>query len=545
MSQGPSPPPARCARRYVSQAALNTSKVAFGSAYAGFNDGVAPWSGNRYIHQRCGQTWLATLAEVAKFYSANHQLNQIQLVTWNDYEEGSEIETGIDNCVDLTASVANGRTLTWTAAGGSENTIDHYTISISTDGQNLARAANLPSGTHAFDLASLGLPSGKYTKYVKAVGRASIQNKMSPGIVFVPGNTPPVFSLKVTLNGGTNVTASVTNARDPNGVAGATIDFGDGTVASGFSATHTYSTVRSFPITATVSDSRGASSVVRQRITPKPPGTGVTVFGLSSGVTVNGPALLTATANSPAAITAMRLYVDGNAVYTIDRDFIHTAFKVPVGVHNLVVQAWDATGAVFKNSFVVIGEPHDIPPVARVSVRQAPVGSTLTVLACAVTSFDPDGFIGGYAIQFSDGSPEIFGPAALHTFAAAGNYSVNVAVVDQFNAGTTTTSSFAVPFSGGGGATGVTVTSPANGARVTSPVQFVASASSPNAPITAIAVYADNTRVALVNSARLNQSIALGGGPHFIVVQAWDATGAVFETPLNITVGSAVLPLRH
>ncbi len=520
--------------------ALSTSKVAIGSAYAGFSDGVAAWSGNRFILQRCGQTWLATFAEVAKFYSASNQLHQIQLVTWNDYEEGTEIETGIDNCVDVTANVANGRTLTWNVTGGQENTINHYRLFISTDGQNLAKIADVPTSVHAFDLASLSLPGGKYTAYVKAIGKASIQNKMSPAVVYEPGNTPPVFSLNVTLNGSTNVTAAVTNTGDANGVAGAKIDFGDGTVVNAFSATHTYSAVRSFTITATVFDSHGASSVARKRITPKPPGTGVTVFGPASGATIISPALLTATANSPANITAMRLYMDNNAVYTTDRDFIRAAFKVPVGRHHVVVQAWDATGAVFQSALDVLGEPNDLPPVPRVTVRQAPGGSQLSVLACAVTSSDPDGFISGYAMQFSDGSARTSGPTALHTFAAAGTYSLNLAVVDQFNLGATTSTSFAVPLSGGGGggATGVTVTSPADGASVTSPVHFLATASSPNAAITAMAVYADFTRVALVTGPTLDKSVALGGGKHNITVQAWDATGAVFKKSMTVNVGT-------
>ena len=44
-----------------------------------------------------------TIAEAGKYYSTTNQMLGIQLVTWNDYEEGSEIESGIDNCVTVSA----------------------------------------------------------------------------------------------------------------------------------------------------------------------------------------------------------------------------------------------------------------------------------------------------------------------------------------------------------------------------------------------------------------------------------------------------------
>lgn len=523
------------------RAANSTSEIAFGSAYTGFSDGVASWGVNRFVHQRCGRTWLATFAEIAKFYSANHQLNAMQLVTWNDYEEGTEIESGIDNCLDITPTISHGN-LTWSATGpGTESSVHHYTVFLSKDGQNLTKLADLPTSTHAFNLGALGLPAGSYTVYVKAVGQPSIHNQMSPPIVYTPGNEPPTFTLTVTLNGATNVTASIAGATDTNGFGAMRIDFGDGTVVTGSSASHTYSRVDSYTITATVFDNNGASAVVRKRVTPKPPGAGVTIFGPSSGAVINAPALITATANSGANITTMRIYVDGKTAYTINRDFIRTAVKIFKGTHRVTVQAWDTSGAVFKREVDLIGEPNDLPPIARITVGQAPGGSTLAVLACSATSFDPDGFISARAMQFSDGSPIVNGPAAVHTFAAAGNYSVNLAVMDQFGAVGSTSLFFSVPLGsggGGGGGAGVNVSSPVNGATVSSPVPFVATASSPNAPITAMAVYADYKRVALVNGGTLNQSVALAGGIHPIIVQAWDATGAVFKKSLTINVST-------
>src|SRR5206468_12463798 len=111
------------------------SLESFGSSYKGFNDSIASWGSNRLLNQQCGQTWLKTMAEAGKYFSTSNQLDSLQLVTWNDYEEGTALEMGIDNCVGISTSVT-GNTLSWVLSGQA-NTIGHYTIFISLDGVNL------------------------------------------------------------------------------------------------------------------------------------------------------------------------------------------------------------------------------------------------------------------------------------------------------------------------------------------------------------------------------------------------------------------------
>lgn len=83
---------------------------------------------------------------------------------------------------------------------------------------------------------------------------------------------------------------------------------------------------------------------------------------------------------------------------------------------------------------------------------------------------------------------------------------------------------------------GVMVSSPAAGSTAGSPVHFVASAASTH-PITAMRIYVDNLSVYLVSASSLNTSVTMSAGTHSVVVQAWDSTGAVFKTPLSLTVG--------
>src|SRR5256885_67177 len=185
---------------FYSTALAHSDHLPFATGYKGFDDTIADWSANRHMQQQCGQTWLKSMAEIGKYYSANRQLTAFQLVTWNDYEEGTEIETGIDNCLNIGAAVA-GSIVSWSVSGN-ENTLDHYTVFISTDGQNLMSLGDLPTATHSLDLSTFGFAAGNYTVYVKAVGKPSIINHMSgsmnytvaapaPGPGPGPGPVPP------------------------------------------------------------------------------------------------------------------------------------------------------------------------------------------------------------------------------------------------------------------------------------------------------------------------------------------------------------------
>jgi hypothetical protein len=147
-----------------------------GAAYKGFNDSLAPWGSGRFMDQQCGGTWLQTFAQVNSLFNQGRQLPYLQVVTWNDYEEGTEIESGIDSCFSLQASVS-GNQLQWTTAGN-ENNIDHYTIYSSTDGKNISKLTDLQIRTYSADLCALGIGSGNFQLFVQAVGKPSFANRL-------------------------------------------------------------------------------------------------------------------------------------------------------------------------------------------------------------------------------------------------------------------------------------------------------------------------------------------------------------------------------
>ncbi len=195
-----------------------------GAAYKGFNDTLASWGSNRIMGQQCGQTWLKTFSEVNKLYNSGNQLPALQLVTWNDYEEATEIESGISNCVTISASVS-GNALKWNISGDS-STVDHYVAYISTDGQNLMPLSNSNVGTDSLNLCSFPIPNGTYQLYVQAVGKPSLSNSMTGALKFVA-------TCQASATGGSGGTPTVAFAASPAEL----------TVVSGQSGTITVSAV--------------------------------------------------------------------------------------------------------------------------------------------------------------------------------------------------------------------------------------------------------------------------------------------------------------
>src|SRR5436305_8151226 len=75
---------------------------------------------------------------------------------------------------------------------------------------------------------------------------------------------------------------------------------------------------------------------------------GVTVSSPAPGATTGSPVQFVASASSSRPITAMRIYVDDQSVFTTQSNSLNTSVALSSGAHRVVVQAWDSSGAVFK-----------------------------------------------------------------------------------------------------------------------------------------------------------------------------------------------------
>lgn len=76
--------------------------------------------------------------------------------------------------------------------------------------------------------------------------------------------------------------------------------------------------------------------------------TGVTVCAPLNGAATGSPVQITAGAAAGAGIAAMKVYVDNQDSYTIQSNSINTTLPMSAGSHNVVVQAWDKNGNVYK-----------------------------------------------------------------------------------------------------------------------------------------------------------------------------------------------------
>jgi Bacterial Ig domain len=171
-------------------------RIAIGSVYKGFNDTAASWTQHRILDQHCGKLWLDTFATNVKTLGSQiDQLDAFQVTTWNDYEEATTLETGVDNCLSVSASV-KGTHLNWAISPNtvdSNATLSMFMVYISKDGTNLAQLQVLPTKARTLDLTQYALPAGSYKLFVKARGQPSVFNHLSGGVSF------PVYStLKVT-----------------------------------------------------------------------------------------------------------------------------------------------------------------------------------------------------------------------------------------------------------------------------------------------------------------------------------------------------------
>jgi hypothetical protein len=75
-------------------------KIAVGAVWPGFDDSKASWSRNRRMAYRCGRTFSETLRIFRRYYGSQNPPPYLLIVTWNDYEEGTDIERSISHCTN-------------------------------------------------------------------------------------------------------------------------------------------------------------------------------------------------------------------------------------------------------------------------------------------------------------------------------------------------------------------------------------------------------------------------------------------------------------
>ena len=260
---------------------------------------------------------------------------------------------------------------------------------------------------------------------------------------------------------------------------------------------------------------------------------GVTISSPAPGSTSTSPVHFVASASSSLPIAAMRIYVDDTSVFTTSSSQLDTFVTLSNGTHNVVMVAWDNLGNPLSTSETITVTAATANVNVSAPANNATVSSPFQVVASATA---PSGIV-AMKIYLDDQLAFSTSSSSLNTpiTAGAGTHSVVVQAWDS--SGTVYKNSLTVSVTAGA-SSGVNVSAPANNATVNSPFTVTASASAPN-PIAAMHIYLDGQLVFQNNSNSLNTQLTAGTGQHSLVVQAWDNTGAVYKTPLTITVGAS------
>jgi hypothetical protein len=168
---------------FYSTARANPGKLAFGLLEKGFDDSNAPWGSDRVTAEQCGGVLRLTAAAIgAAGYSSSSQIQYLILATLNDYEEGTAVEPGIDDCHTLSTPSISGGTLSWTllnsdatyASTASCSSLEIWT-GTSSPTTLFASGISCTATTHAAPAPSAGQNVWVYMR-----GSWLIQNRLSP-----------------------------------------------------------------------------------------------------------------------------------------------------------------------------------------------------------------------------------------------------------------------------------------------------------------------------------------------------------------------------
>lgn len=254
--------------------------------------------------------------------------------------------------------------------------------------------------------------------------------------VQLPPNQVPTASFTHSETGlSTSVDAAGSTDADGT-LAGYAWTFGDGSTATGVTATHAYAVSGTYTVTLTVTDDRGDTATTTRDVTVvQPPNQGPTAaFTAASdqlGLTVDA-----SSSTDPDGTVASFAWDFGDGATASGATATHT-YAAP-GAYAVSLTVTDNEGATATTTESVVITANAKPVAAFTTTA-----NELVLAVDASSSTDADGTITAYAWQFGDGASAT-GPTGTHTYAAGGTYAVKLTVTDNAGATTTVTKSVTV-----------------------------------------------------------------------------------------------------
>jgi hypothetical protein len=259
----------------------------------------------------------------------------------------------------------------------------------------------------------------------------------------------------------------------------------------------------------------------------------VTVTSPANGATVDSPVTIQAVASPTAghAISGWYIYVDSVAVWNKSGvSSINASVSMTTGAHTVLVRAWDTSGAFGDQTLTLTIATK---PVVTVSTptNGSNVISPINVQASATPTSGRS--ISGWYV-YVDGVAAFHqsGVSSINTniTASSGQHTVLVRAWDTSGAFGDQSLSLDVQ------TVAVNISTPANGAIVTSPVNVQATASS-SKKVTGWYIYVDSQAVySQSNGDPIDTDIALTSGTHTMLVRAWNSTGAFGDQTITLIV---------
>ncbi|MER7447909.1 PKD domain-containing protein [Microbacterium sp. NPDC097977] len=258
--------------------------------------------------------------------------------------------------------------------------------------------------------------------YPTALSEQSIRDHFAASGRTVPGRAPVAAFTSAANKLKLDVDASTSTDADGGPLTYAW-NFGDGVLATGATASHTYSTGGTYTVTLKVTDSTSLVNVVSRSVTVVPnqaPTAAVSATAAHLDVAFDG----SASADADGTI-ASYAWDFGDGATGTGATASHTYATAGEFTVTLTVTDDNGTTASTTRAVTTTLAPNQDPTAAFTTSTDL-----LAISTDATTSTDPDGTIQSYAWTFGDGATGT-GVTAAHTYAGAGTYAVTLTVTDN------------------------------------------------------------------------------------------------------------------
>jgi major membrane immunogen (membrane-anchored lipoprotein) len=273
---------------------------------------------------------------------------------------------------------------------------------------------------------------------------------------------------------------------------------------------------------------------------------GVIVSSPANGAAVQGPVPYRASATAPSCskgVGSMGIYTaPGVLAYVVDGASLNTELNLNPGTYNTVVEEWDNCGGAATTPVTITVSGQSGVQVSS-PANHSTVSSPVSFVSSSATSCSKG--IGSMGIYTAPGVlAYVVNGASLNTNLTLNPGTYNTVVEEWDNCGGAATTPVTITVSA---QSAVLVTSPPNNGILSSPVNFVGTATTTCAKgVASMGIYPAPGQLAYVSpGASLNSNLQLSPGKYNVVIEEWDNCGGAATTPVSITVENGFANLQQ